>query len=91
MGVREEVIRMVEEMSESDLLTVKRILRGLRLPEESEPVPPAMSAEERRAKARANLGALSHLPGSMDEFLREKHEEIEREEQRYRQRHPEEA
>lgn len=91
MSVKEEVIRLVEELSDSDLRTVKRMLEGLRLPEEGQTVRPPMTAEERRANARAGLGMLAHLPGSVDEFLREKHEEVEREEERYRRRHPEEA
>ncbi len=88
MTLREEAIRMVEELSESSLRTVKRMLRGLRLPEELEAARPPRAPEERRANARAGLGALAHLPGSVDEFLREKRAEVEREEARYRERHP---
>ncbi len=88
MTAREEVHHLIEELSDSDLLVVRRMLRGLLTPEESTPTP--VSAEERRARARAAYGSMAHTHTSVDEFLARKHEDTEWEEERYRRRHPEE-
>lgn len=53
--------------------------------------PPALSAEERRARVEAVRGKYAHLNTSVDEFLARKHEDTEREEALYLARHPEEA
>lgn len=87
MSTKERVIRLMDDLSEVDLRTVERMLRGLKLPEEPEPVSP----EEHRAKVRAAYGAFADVPTSVDDFLARKHEDTEREEERYRRRHPEEA
>jgi len=42
--------------------------------------------EERAAQIDAVLAGYGHLPGSVDEFLRRKHEDTEREEQRLAER-----
>ena len=86
MSIKEEVFRLVEELPESDLLTVKRMLRGLRLPQETEPPRPLLTPEERRAKARAGLGAFADVPGSVDDFLARKHAEKRREDERDQRR-----
>lgn len=78
MTVREEIIRIVEQLPESDLLTLKRVLRGL-APEE--PVRAPLSEEERQARVNALFGSLPRLPAT-DDFLRTKHEETERDEER---------
>src|SRR4051794_36929089 len=49
----------------------------------SVPAAPAISPEERTARIKAARGALAHVPGSVDEFLRRKHEDIERENHRW--------
>jgi hypothetical protein len=51
----------------------------------AEPRPP-LTAEERAARANAALGALAHVPGSVDEFLRRKQEEIDLEEEIWERR-----
>lgn len=91
MSVKERVHSLVEELSESDLLVAERILRGLRLPPEPLPAAPAITEEERRARIDAACGSMAHVPGSVEDFLREKREDVEREEEHYRRRHPEEA
>jgi len=48
--------------------------------------PPAVSAEERRARIRAFRGKYKGLFSSVDEFLALKREEVELEEQRYEER-----
>ncbi len=90
MTTKERVIRLVETLSESDLLVAERLLRGLSLPPEVESTAPPMTEEERRAKAHANLGILAHTHTSVDQFHAHKREEVELEEERYRRRHPEE-
>ena len=66
------------------------MLRGLSLPEDQNGSDRQATAEQRRARARAGLGTAAHLPGSVERFFRDKHEDVEREEERYRQRHPDE-
>lgn len=90
MSTKEEVIQLVEGLSEDELRIVKRMLRGLRTPEEGE-VPGPSAAEEQRARVRAIRGVLAHTHTSVDEFLARKREEVELEEERYRSRHPEAA
>jgi len=87
MTVREEVIHLVEELPESDLLTVKRMLQGLRPPEEPPRVAAPMAPEERRARAYALAGKYAHTHTSVDAFLASKREDVELEEERYRRRH----
>lgn len=87
MTVKEEVHRLVDELPESDLLTVRRVLHGLRLPVEPTQTPPHETPEQRRARVYALAGSAADLPGSVDEFMARKHEDTEREEERFRQRH----
>lgn len=61
------------------------------LAEPSASAPPALSAEERRARVEAFRGKYRGSLSSVDEFLAAKHEEVELEEARYLARHPEEA
>jgi excisionase family DNA binding protein len=51
-----------------------------------EMIPPAtatLTSEERAARIRAARGSLAHLPGSVDEFLQSKQEDIEWENRRW--------
>jgi hypothetical protein len=82
MTVREEVHRLVEDLPEGDLITVKRVLQGLRMSEEPLRIPSRETAEERRERVYALAGSAANLPGCVDEFLIRKHEDTEREEQR---------
>jgi len=50
-----------------------------------------MTEEERLELVNLACGMSAHLPGSVDEFLREKHEETEREEARWAARQRERA
>ena len=49
-------------------------------------LPAQESPEERRARVMAVAGSMAHLPGSVDEFLRRKQEEIDLEEERWERR-----
>ncbi|MBI3948045.1 MAG: hypothetical protein HY321_19165 [Armatimonadetes bacterium] len=91
MSVREEIMRLVEELPEGDLATIRRLLRGIRLLDEAQTdrLPP--SAEARRAKAREVYGKYAHTHTSVAAFLARKREEVELEEERYRRRHPEQT
>ena len=82
MSVKERVHHLVEALSEHDLLVVERILRGLTVVPEHEGAAPRQSAEERKARVYALAGSLRHMPTSVDDFLRQKHEDTEREEAR---------
>jgi hypothetical protein len=42
-----------------------------------------MTPEERAARVDAVVGKYAHLPGSVDDFLRSKQEEIDLEEERW--------
>lgn len=91
MSTKEEVIRLVEGLSESDLQVVKRMLEGLTKPGEEEHPAPAVSSDDQRERVRAIRGVLAHTHTSVDEFLARKREEVELEEERYRRRHQEAA
>jgi hypothetical protein len=45
---------------------------------------PPLSREERRARVMAAAGSMAHLPGSVDEFLQRKQEDIALEEERWK-------
>lgn len=79
MTVRDRVCDLIEGLSDSDLLVLERIVRGLKLPRETVPAP--ASEKERQARVDALFGSLPRLP-TVDEFLREKREDTEREEER---------
>jgi hypothetical protein len=46
----------------------------------AEKAPPSLSPEERAARVDAAVGVIAHSPGSVDDFLRRKQEEIDLEE-----------
>jgi hypothetical protein len=50
------------------------------------PARETLTPEERAARANAALGAFAHVPGSVEEFLRRKQEEIDLEEERSERR-----
>jgi hypothetical protein len=85
------LVRMAQEMgiSQADVIevSIRSLARreGITVSEERRSAalaPPAMSPEERAARVRAAVGSMKHVRGSVEEFLREKHEESEREEAR---------
>lgn len=80
MTIRERVHALVERLPEGDLPVLERMLGGLAQPEETQQAP--LSPEERRALVKAARGSAAHLPGSVEQFLREKHEDNERDEAR---------
>jgi len=73
MSIREEIHEMIDALGPEDLQRVAAMMRGLmtsRAPK---------TEEERRARLTALRGSMPRLR-SVDEFLREKHEENERRE-----------
>jgi hypothetical protein len=62
------------------------LLEGALTPEERSEVTPPMTAEERAARVRAARGSLAHMPFSSEDFMREKQEEIDREEEGWERR-----
>jgi excisionase family DNA binding protein len=56
----------------------------------TEPLP-AVTPEERAARIRAARGSMAHVPGSVDDFLRRKHEDIEWENRRWAEREERES
>jgi len=85
MTPKEEAYSLLDTLSEDDLRTVARILRGLAADREPRPVPD-LSPEERRRRVYAFAGSLAHLPGGVDEFLARKREDKAREDVRDRRR-----
>jgi excisionase family DNA binding protein len=73
---------------ESDLDAFLALAASSRL---SAPPPSSssLSTEERAARVDAVVGKYAHLPGGVDHFLKQKHEETAREEERWQQRHRE--
>lgn len=90
MTVKERLHRIIEEMPESEARRAEAMLRGLDLPAlQRRHGAQRLTPEERRARVRAFRGSAAHLPGSVEEFLRRKHEDTEREEARLGQRRSE--
>lgn len=90
MASRERLHRLVEELPEAELPAAERFLEFLRQqsPETQAPSPLAsLSPEERRARVYALAGKYASAHRSVDDFLREKHEEVEREEAEWDRRH----
>ncbi len=85
MTAKERLHQMIEDLPEVDLQRAEAMLRGLGLPAPpGSRAGPALTPEERRARVKAFRGSAAHLPGSVDDFLRRKHEDTEREEARLR-------
>jgi hypothetical protein len=72
MTVKEELHRLIDDLPE-DLANQARVyLNFLRSTE---------TWEERAARVQSAYGSMAHLPGSVDDYLQEKQEEIELEEE----------
>jgi len=84
MSVKERLHTLIEELPESDLLTLERMVRGLTLP--PEPTGEPASDEERRARIAGVRGKYADSLSPLEEFLARKHEDTEREEERFRGR-----
>jgi excisionase family DNA binding protein len=50
-----------------------------------------ITPEEQAARIRAGRGSMAHVPGSVDDFLRRKHEDIEWENRRWAEREKQES
>lgn len=86
MTMRESLHDLVESIPERDLATVERMLRGLKLPAEGrEASAPSRPTREQRQQAARRLRAMMKGRVSTEAYLREKHEEVERENARQQQ------
>ncbi|MBI3947332.1 MAG: hypothetical protein HY321_15520 [Armatimonadetes bacterium] len=88
MSVKERLHHLIEELPDTDLLVAERMLRGLMVPPPAPEVAVTRhrpSPEEQRAST-ARLRAAMKGRVSTEAYLREKHEEIDREEARQRER-----
>ncbi len=86
MSIREEAHDLLDRLSERDLETVTRMLRGLVPPaEESRPAVPE-TQEQRRARSYALAGKYAHTHTSVDDFLARKHADKVREDEADRRR-----
>jgi hypothetical protein len=70
MTVREELHQLVDELPEGKVSQARELLETLREPETS---------EERAERVDAVWGKYAYLSGSVDDFLRRKHEDTLRE------------
>lgn len=80
MTVKERLHNLIEEIPESELLTLERMVRGLKLPPKSNG--PVLSEEQRQARITAVRGKYAGSLSAVDEFLARKHQDTEREEER---------
>jgi len=91
----EESARGPKDWSADYVLRLIAEIRRLRKDQEAPPEHQAeeaaqpISLEERAARIRAARGSMAHVPGSVDDFLRRKHEDIEREDRRWTEADPE--
>lgn len=83
MSVKERLHNLIEELPEEDLLVTERMLRGLKLPLDGgvATAPRRPTPEEQREGARQLRAALKGRV-TTETYLREKHEEIDREQAR---------
>lgn len=81
---REELISLINDLPEKEVITAKRFLEFLitqaKIPFQSE-------REKEKIKLAEELcGICAGVPGGSEEFMKEKHQEIEEEERRYEER-----
>ena len=91
MSVKEEVLSLVERLSEDDLRVAKRVLEGLAVPVQAAPLASGETPEERGARVHSLMGVARHSRFTSEDLMREKREEVEREEAQYHRRFPEAA
>lgn len=85
MSIREEAHELLDRLSQEDLARLVKIMEDLtKLPQQQKA---PMTREERRAILLPIIGSSPRLP-SVDEFLKQKHEENERDEARLARREP---
>jgi len=82
--MKNELISIMEALSESELLTARRFIEFLIAQRGDSSKKP--SKDERKAAAKRLLGIFAHLPGGSEEFMIENHEDNEREEQKFKER-----
>jgi hypothetical protein len=91
----EERARGPKDWAADDVLhliaEIRRLRRAqLEAPEyQAEEAAQPISPEERAARIRAARGSMAHVPGSVDDFLRRKYEDIEWEDRRWTEADPE--
>jgi len=82
--MKNEVINLMERLSENEFLTAKRFIEFL-IAQRGEFFREPLKSE-RKAIAKKLYGICAHLPGGSEEFIKEKYEDIEREEQKFKER-----
>src|SRR5689334_21723524 len=78
------VLRLIAE--------IRRLRKALdveALERQAEGAAPPISPEERAARIHAARGSMAHIPGSVEDFLRRKHEDIEWEDRHWTEANPE--
>lgn len=82
--MKNEVMSLMEMLSESEFLTARRFIeflitqRGEFLKEPS----------RKKAAAKKLYGICAHLPGGSEEFIKEKYEDLKREDEKFKERCP---
>ena len=86
MTVRERFHQLIEELPEGEAETYLAWIENARnhdelsssrvLPEDPAKAWRSLSQEERERRVRSVMGKYAHLPGSVDDFIRRKQEDI---------------
>lgn len=79
---REELIHLINILPENEIISVKRFVEFIISQAKSS----FKSDRKRETLVKELRGACSHLPGGSEEFMREKHEEIDLEEKKLEER-----
>jgi len=79
--MKNEVMSLIEMLSDSEFLAARRFIEFLIAQREK------LFKEPSRKKAAATklYGICAHLPGGSKEFLKEKYEDIKREEEKFKE------
>jgi len=79
--MKNEVMSLIEMLSESEFLAARRFIEFLITQREE------LSKEPSRKKTAAKklYGICAHLPGGSEEFIKEKYEDIKREEEKFKE------
>ncbi|MEQ8189392.1 MAG: hypothetical protein ABRQ39_15590 [Candidatus Eremiobacterota bacterium] len=82
--MKNELISLIETLTENDIMTTKKFIEFLIAQEREKNEKP--SQYDREDAADKLCGMFAHLPGGTEEFLKEKYEDIDREEQKFKER-----
>jgi hypothetical protein len=84
INMKNELISLIETLNENNIMTVKKFIEFL-ITQQKETIKKS-SQSEREESADRLCGMFAHLPGGTEEFLKDKYEDIDREEQKFRER-----